>query len=318
MSEKTEISGLYDLADQYVKEGRYEEAIGLYRKLSEVHPENDSIVMSMACAYRDMGKLSDAILCLERLLTKELKRKTFTGFAFDELVKIYRDEGNHARLIEICEAAVAAQPDDISLMVTLGNAHLASGEAGRAVDAFERLAKMDPDAPAIFCNLGKAYAAAGDFEDAENAYEKAVSLEPEDSHRFYNELGNVFFRAGQYGRAETALKKSLEHHPDQPLVLCDLGDVFVKQGRPDDANLSYENAIKLDPASRGVYYNRLGNTLAGECYGKMAIDAFEKAVSADPLNPFYYLSLVRSCEAEGCCDKARIFYEKAKTLGVFS
>ncbi|MEA1970727.1 MAG: tetratricopeptide repeat protein, partial [Thermodesulfobacteriota bacterium] len=110
MSEKTEIGEFYDLADQRMRDGRYEEAIELYHRLEEINPEDDSIVMSLAWAYRDSGRLSDAVLCLERLLEKELKRKIFTGFAFDELVKIYRNEGNYKRLVVICEAAVAAQP----------------------------------------------------------------------------------------------------------------------------------------------------------------------------------------------------------------
>jgi len=143
-------------------------------------------------------------------------------------------------------------------------------------------------------------------------------MEPTDAHRFYNELGNVLSHAGQYDRAKTALKRSLGYRPDQPLVHCDLGDIFVRQGKPGDAKLSYETAAGLDPASRGGYYNRLGNTLAGEHNHKMAIEAFEKAVSADPHNPFYYLGLVKSCEIEGLHDKAREAYKKAKARGIFS
>ncbi|MBW2631368.1 MAG: tetratricopeptide repeat protein [Deltaproteobacteria bacterium] len=318
MSEKTEIDEFYDLADQYMQEGRYEEAIELYHKLAEINPEDDSILMSLAWAYRDSGRLSDAALCLEKLLEKELKREIFTGFAFDELVKIYRDEGNYERLVAICEAAVAAQPDDVSLLTTLGNSYLGAGKTDRAVEIFEILAKMEPDAPALFRSLGNAHIATGDFEEAEDAYNRAISMEPTVAHRFYNELGNAFSRAEQYDRAETALRRSLNCHPDQPLVHCDLGDVFVRQEKLDDARMSYETAAKLDPASKGGYYNRLGNTLAGEHNHKMAIEAFEKAVSTDPRNPFYYLGLVKSCEIEGFHDKAREAYKKAKSLGIFS
>ena len=318
MSERIGIGEFYDLADQRMREGRYEEAIELYHKLAKINPENDSIAMSLAWAYMDSGRLPDAVLCLEKLLEKELKKKIFTGFAFDELVKIYRNEGDYERLVIICEAAVAAQPDDISLMTTLGNSYLGAGKTNRAVEIFETLTKKDPDAPAFFRSLGNAHVAAGDFEKAEDAYNSAISVEPMDAHRFYNELGNVLSHAGQYDRARTALRRSLDCYPAQPLVHCDLGDIFARQGKLDDAKLSYETAANLDPASSGGYYNRLGNTLAEEHHHKMAIDAFEKAVSADPHNPFYYLGLVKSCETEGFHDKAREVYKKAKSLGVFS
>ncbi|MBW2597070.1 MAG: tetratricopeptide repeat protein, partial [Deltaproteobacteria bacterium] len=226
MSKEAGIDEFYDLADQRMLEGRYEEAIELYHKLAEVNPENDSIVMSLAWAYRDSGRLSDAVACLEKLLEKELKRKTFTGFAFDELVKIYRNEGNYERLVTICESAVAAQPNDVSLLTTLGNSYLEAGKPDRAVEVFKMITEMEPDAPSFFCNLGNVHVAAGDFEKAENAYNRAISTEPTDAHRFYNELGNVLSLAGQYDRAETALKRSLDCRPIQPLVHCALGDIF--------------------------------------------------------------------------------------------
>lgn len=318
MSQKTGIEEFYDRADEYLREGRYEEAIELYLKLAQAHPEDDSIVMSLAWAYRDSGRTSDAVRCLEELLKKELGRATFTGFAFDELVRIYREEGNHERLVEICEAAAAVQPDDLSIRTTLGDAYLGAGKPDRAVEVFSALTEMEPDAAALFCRLGDARAASGDYGGAEDAYGRAVSIDPPDAHRFYSTLGNILSREGQYARAEEALKKSLESRPDQPLVHCSLGDIRISQGRLDDALGAYEEAVRLDPASAGGYYNRLGNILAGENHHALAVEAFEKAVAADPRNPFYYLGLVKSCEAEGLHEKARAAYEKGRSLGVFS
>ena len=317
MSEKTEIDEFYDRADQYMRVGRHEEAFELYLKLAEIHPENDSIVMSLAWAYRDSGRVSDAVRCLESLLEKELGRKTFTGFAFDELVRIYREEGSYKRLVAICERAVAVQPDDVSLLTTLGDAYLEAGSPDRAVEVFAMLTEMEPDAPALFCRLGDAHSAAGDYDGAEDAYNRAISIEPSDAHRFYGALGSALSRAGQHDRAEKALKRSLESRPDQPLVHCSLGDVLIRQGLLDDAGMAYEGAVRLDPVSAGGYYNRLGNMLAGENHHALAIEAFEKAVAADPCNPFYCLSLVKLCEIEGLHEKARAVYEKSRSMGVF-
>ncbi|MDO9515145.1 MAG: tetratricopeptide repeat protein [Syntrophales bacterium] len=318
MSETTGIDEFYDRADEYMREGRYEEAIELYLKLADVHPENDSIVMSLAWAYRDSGRVPDAVRCLEDLLEKELGRKIFTGFAFDELVRIYREEGNYKRLVAICEAAVAVQPDDVALLTTLGDAYLGAGKSDRAVEVFTMLTEMESDAPVLFCRLGDALIAAGDCDGAEGAYERAISVEPSDAPRFYSTLGSSLSKAGEHDRAKKALQRSLESNPDQPFVHCSLGDVFIRQGKLADAAMAYEEAVRLDPVSAGGYYNRLGNMLAGENHHAMAIEAFEKAVAADPCNPFYCLSLVKSCEMEGLHEKARAIYEKAQSLGVFS
>ncbi len=318
MTITTNIDAFYDQADRYVSEGRYGEAIDLYLKLAEAHPEDESIVMSLAWAYRDSGKVTDAIRCLEGLLEKELNRATFTGFAFDELVRIYRDEGHHDRLIAICERAAAVQPDDLSIRTSLGDAYLEAGKPAEAAEIFSALIELEPDASALCCRLGDARIETGDYDDAEKAYERAVSIEPSEAHRFYSALANTLFHKGERGRAETALRKSLRHKPDQPLVYCSLGDILVSRERIADAEEAYEEAVRRDPASTGGYYNRLGNTLAGEGHHDRAVEAFKKALAADPKNPFHYLNLVKSCEALGWDEEARATYKQARSLGVFS
>jgi tetratricopeptide (TPR) repeat protein len=318
MNRETKQGGTRDLADRYTEEGNFDEAIELYIKLIAMNPGDDSLTMSLAWAYNDSGKTGKAIESLEGLFEKELQRKVFTGFAFDELVKIYREQENYERLIDICERAVKAQPVDTALLKTLGDSSLRGGKIERAIEVFERLTRMEADSSVPFCDLGNAHIMAGNFDEAEDAYEKALSIEPSEACSFYNRLGAGYYRAGQYERAEKIFKKSLAQYPDQPLCHCDLGDVYIKMARLDEARESYNNAAGIDGSSGGVYYNRMGKVLAKEGLHLMAIAAYEEAIAEDPLNPFYYLSLIESCAAEGLDEKARAFYAKAQSLKVFS
>jgi tetratricopeptide (TPR) repeat protein len=318
MNAEKKQGGTRDLADRYREEGNFDEAIELYLKLIEMNPGDESLTMSLAWAYNDSGKTEKAIECLEGLLEKELKRKVFTGFAFDELVRIYREQENYGRLVDICEGAVKVQPDDTALLKTLGDSSLRGGKIERAIEVFEMLTGMEPDSAVPFCDLGNAHIMAGNFDEAEDAYEKALSIEPSEACSFYNRLGAGYHQAGQYERAERIFKKSLAQYPDQPLCHCDLGDVFIKMGRLDEAKDSYNTAAGIDGSSGGVYHNRMGKALAKEGLHLMAIEAFEGAITEDPLNPFYYLSLIESCAAEGLDEKAREFYGKAQSLKVFS
>lgn len=318
MSEYQDGRQIRDLAEQLMEEKRYDEAIELYEKLHEMNPLDESIVMALAWAYRDNGRTADAIKALERLFEKELSRQTFTGFAFDELVRIFRSEGKFEELVNLCERAVAAQPDDVSLLVTLGDSCLKAGKTGRAIEVFEKLARMDPDAPSVFCALGDAYIASGDFTRGEGAYERAVALEPADAASFYYRMSNSYFGAEIFDRAEKAVRKSLAHSPYSPLYFCALGDILIKQGKFDEGVSSYDKAIDIDPHGAGVYCNRLGKAFAKDQHHEKAIAAFERAIHSDPKNPFYYLCLMDSCAEEGFDEKAREYYEKAKSLNVFS
>jgi len=302
------------LADDFMKEKRYEDAIVLYEKLVDMHPHEDSFLLSLAWAYHDSGRIDDAIGCFGRLLNAELEKKVFTGFAFDELVRIYKEKGEYGRLVEVCEKVATAQPDDIAFLNDLGDAYLKAERAGEAVEVFIKMTEMEPDAADAYCRLGTARIGKGDFDGAEEAYKKAVEIDPAEAGSFYHKLANAYVHACHYEKAEKAYRLCLEARFDETMYHCGLGDVLVKRGKINDALEAYEKAVQLNSASGGAYYNRLGNTLAKENYHLQAIDAFQKAIAIDSHNPFYYIHMAESYAALGLSDLAEKAYLSAASL----
>ncbi len=301
---KRDVKEYYSRAEEYIKEEKYEEGIELYKKLMETHPDNDSLVMSLAWAYQDSGKTHKAIKCLERLLEKELAGKIFTGFAFDELVRIYRDECHYEKLLSLCERVVALHPNDVSLLTTLGDACLRSGKTTRAIQVFEMLTEMESDSPVHFCSLGNAHIAAGNIREGTQAYEKAALIDQEEASIFFDRLGHVLSHRGYFAEAENAVKRSIEINDREPTIHCSLGDILITQGKVVAGMAFYDNAIELDPPSQGSYYNRLGNVLTENSYHHDALGAYGKAVAAEPENPFYRMRLAESYKREGGDEQA--------------
>ncbi len=294
MSKKTTADQFYNLAEQYVQEGRFDEAIILYEKLLAMNPENGPLLMALAWVYKDNGQVKEAVECLEQLLEKEFTEKIFSGFAYDELVRIFREQKDYTKLISLCERVVDAFPDEQTFQITLGEAYLKAGANDRAVEVFEILVRNEPDDPLLYCNLGAAHIACGKCDDGERAYEQAVILEPLEAHSLYYKCGYNMMQEGFPDRAERFFRKSLQVNNNKSPVYCDLGDVLIELGRIEDAEGVYEKASKLVPESRGAFYNRLGNTLMRQGYYGHATNAYQKAVDEDPDNPFYRLSLAEA------------------------
>lgn len=287
MKNKTDVKQQCDLAEEHIRKGQYKKGISILQGLVETYPEDDSLIMSLAWAYKDSGNTDEAISCLEALFERELKREVFVGFAFDELVRIYIDECHYEKLVCMCERVVALHPDDDSLLITLGDACLRAAKKDRAIEVFTLLSESDPDSAMIFCYLGNAHIAAGNLEEGVAAYEKAVIIDSSDRNIFYNKLVGYLFQYGHYHKAEEVLRKSITINGEHPANLCSLGDILIKQGKVEEGVASYEKAAKLDVEFSGSYYNRLGNMLAQENRHREAIAAFNKAVATDPENPFY-------------------------------
>jgi len=293
----------YELAVSYAQEKQYDKAIEIYKDLISKNPEADSLRLALAWTYRDAGYLGEAISQFEELLEKELSRKIFTGFAFDELVRIYTEKRDFKRLIEVCRKAVQSQPDDLSLLFTLGHSLLKANLPQEAAEVFEKLCRLESDATLYLTALGEARIAAGDFDRASECYEQAIALDPEGADRYFFNLGEAFLKAGAFARAETSFIKAIHCKGDCATYYCALGDACIRQGKLDQADVAYENACRINPQHRAAFYNRFGLALLGAGQSAEAVGVLEKAVSLDPGNPFLQQHLAEARSAAGLTEK---------------
>jgi tetratricopeptide (TPR) repeat protein len=313
MSEETNTEQYESMAQLYMKEKRYPEAIAVYRQLIRMKPDMDSFVLCMAWALKDNGEVEEAISQFEKLFQKELARKVFTGFAYDELVRLFRETKQYDRLVEVCERAVAVQPRDLALLYTLGDAYLRARQPEKARKIFQGLLDEEPDSSQYHAAMGNALIASGRFEEAEVSYRQAIENDfPGKTGVFLNKMGHACARAGAFEQAESAFLRAIEASTDEPIFRCDLGDILVKLGRVDEAFRAYADAVRVNPAFEGTYYNRFGNTLMKENRAPEAVVAFHRAGAADPANAFYKLSLADALNSCGRTDEAKKILETLK------
>ena len=293
-----------NVADALIRRGCHTEAVALYRKLTETFPEDESHLLSLAWALHDSERPQEAAGCFERLFQNELSRKLFTGFAYDELVRIYREGQNWEALISVCKRASAAQPEDVGLLKTLGDAYLVADRFVDALRVYETLIVLEPESTEYWCALGAARLAVGDIAEAEAAYIRAAEIDSPDAPVFFSRLADSFLRAGYPENAQAAVERCLALKPGDPLYLMDLGNILIHRGKPDAAVDAYTRAALLNPASAGACWYRLGDLLAKTGLHTQATEAFAKAIAAEPENPRYLLRLAASYDARGLSDLA--------------
>jgi len=310
MTEQKDTEQYERMAQLYMKEKRYPEAIAVYRQLIRMKTDMDSFVLCLAWALKDNGQVEEAVAQFEKLFQKELARRVFTGFAYDELVRLFRETKQHDRLVDICERAVAVQSKDLALLYTLGDAYLRAGRAEKACQIFQGLLDEEPDSSQYHAAMGNALIVAGRFEEAEASYRKAIENDfPGKAGVFLNKMGHACMLAGAFERAESAFRRAVEALGEEPIFRCDLGDALVMLGRVDEAFRSYGDAVRVNPAFEGTYYHRLGNLLMKENRAPEAVDAFHRAGAADPSNAFYQLALANALNSCGRTGEAKKILE---------
>src|SRR5512145_1972773 len=103
MTSTKDLTKKLDEADSLLKQGKYHEAIARLEKIRRIHPEEEAVLLRLAWAFWDCKDRERSVHYWEILLDRELQRKVFTGFAYDELVRIYKQEGDIAKLVALCE-----------------------------------------------------------------------------------------------------------------------------------------------------------------------------------------------------------------------
>jgi tetratricopeptide (TPR) repeat protein len=157
--------------------------------------------------------------------------------------------GDVSKDVTDMKAAVDAKPDESILWISYGNALEAQGD---------HLAKADKDAHKPVSGDADAMKT---YDDAIEAYKKGAEL-------------------------NAASKKPVP--ADQAAAWNGVGNVYAKEGKPTDAASAFENAVKAEPTSAGMFYGNEAAVLFNAQQTDAAAAAADKAIAADPNRPDPY------------------------------
>ncbi len=94
-------------------------------------------------------------------------------------------------------------------------------------------------------------------------------------------LSQAYLAAADYEKAEQALRKTMEFYPDKPILKADLGVIYLKSGRPDEAQKVLQEALR---AERNNGFASFYLAMAYEKTGKLkeASDLYEELLIMMP------------------------------------
>lgn len=92
------------------------------------------------------------------------------------------------------------------------------------------------------------------IEKAVEAYRKAVELNPAAAGALVN-LGTIFYRQRKYEEAERQYQKAIEVDANYPLAHYNLGNLFDERGDLTRAEQHYTTALELNPNYADAHFN---------------------------------------------------------------
>jgi tetratricopeptide (TPR) repeat protein len=201
------------------------------------------------------------------------------------------DGGYLDRAAKILDAVLANDGRNYEALRLRNAIALQLHEFPRVVEESRKLAASQPQDPRNFGTLGDALMEMGEYDKAADAYQKMVDLRPGLSS--LNRVAFYRFVTGDAEGAIAVMNDAIAAGSDVPenLAWClvDLGWMYFKIGKVDDAAAAFANALRVFPGYHRAHAG-LGQTLAAQGRVAAAIEQYRAAQAVVPM-PDYAAAL---------------------------
>jgi len=200
--------------------------------------------------------------------------------------------------LEVGRRARDLRPDDAWNYGVMGDALIELGEYDEAFAAFETMMAKRPSA-AAYARVAYARELRGNLQGALEAMEfaaKATTPEDPEAQAWYAaQIGELYLRMGKLDDAEREYRRAAFLFPAYPHAMIGQGKVKAAQGHPDEALAIYLEQLKrtptLDLAARiGDLYAQRGDAKQSEHYYQLAEDVAGPAVAQTEANLALFLA----------------------------
>jgi len=170
---------------------------------------------------------------------------------YRNLGQLYTGEKKFDAAIEAFGIVLALSPQDSTAHFYLANLYELKGEKEKAEAQLKKALELKPDYHEALNYLGFFYAQENkNLDQAEALVKKALEFAPENG-AYLDSLGWVYFKKGKNRQALEILQRAAVLIED-PVVFEHLGDAYIKAGDKENAKISWEKSLKLDPQQDSV------------------------------------------------------------------
>lgn len=223
-----------------------------FKRAIKIKPRKPDAYIELATLYVRTGQDKRAV----ELLRQSASKVTAPGDLLRLLGDIYlrmsqtgsseeTEQNNREAAIQTYEKAIAETPDDLTLLLQLGNLYLFDDQVNKAIDYFERIEKLEPDNIEIQQKLARSFEARGDNQKAIETLEKILQRHPANPQINYY-LGELYEKLGQQEQAVRFFEMAAENTRDDWAPYLRLALIHMVDN-PDQAIDSLKNGLERDP-----------------------------------------------------------------------
>ena len=205
-------------------------------------PNDRTLTQVRAELLADQGKTEAAVAELKKLLNGKNDRDIYL-----QIADTYQKAKNYSQMAQAVDEAdklSQTKEDKTSILFVRGEMLERQKKYDQAEHIFRQVIDADPNNASALNYLGYMLADQNTrLPEAAQLIRKAVDLDP-NNYAFLDSLGWVYYRLNKLDDAEQQLSKSVQLMSKDPTIHDHLGDVYFKQGKTKEAIAQWQSSLQ--------------------------------------------------------------------------
>ena len=232
-----------------VELGRYDLAGETLKRHLERQPDDAAAKASLGWVYTELGREEEGFLLLQAAAEDD----TGEVFGHVQLSRFHLKNEEVDEAIAVLRRALEIAPENVQLLLSLGECELERGDGAAAAEHFERVLRSSDTPSSSAVDIARSYYGGGFRREAISYYERAIEADG-DNLLVLNNLAWTYAEEGiELDRAQTLSLKTVKADEENVVYLDTYAEVLYRKGETARAIAVMRQALEIEGESGQQY-----------------------------------------------------------------
>lgn len=222
------------------EKGELDAAFDMYEHCLEIHPESAVTLYELAKFYMYLGQPKIG----EEYLRKAMKTEPSNYWYKETLAAYYQKKGDNEKAIEVVEDMATQSPSRLEPLMALVDMYNRAQDYEKVIRTLNRLELLDGKSEQISMEKFRIYLAMDSIDQAFTEIKSLAEEYPYDM-RYLTMLGDVYMENGKEEEAFDTYQKALTNEPGYAPAMLSMASYYEKMGE-DSLHRMYLDSLLLN------------------------------------------------------------------------